>query len=295
MNNLEISSLQCFVALAEYGSFTQAAAKINITQSAISQQIAKLEKQLKTQLFHRARSNSLTHAGEILLSYAKEILRLEQEAIDYFKEPELEGEIRFGLPEDFATVFLDKVLSDFSFSHPRISVSVECDLTLNLLNNFKKKHFDLVLVKLESKSDFPNGVEVWREKLVWVAAHNYNPSNNHAPKNIENTNKETYSSLPLVLSPQPCVYRARAIDALNKAGLNWKIVYSSPSFAGATAAVRAGMGITVLPLNMIPPNLDIYRDPKLPDLEDTHISLLCKDNAKKSVKSFADYVLKQLH
>lgn len=287
MNNLEISSLQCFVALAEYGSFTQAAAKINITQSAISQQIAKLEKQLKTSLFHRARSNTLTHAGEILLSYAKEILRLEQEAIDYFKEPELEGEIRFGLPEDFATVFLDKVLSDFSLSHPRISVSVECDLTLNLLNNFKKKQFDLVLVKLDNKSDFPNGVEVWREKLVWVAAHNYH-------KNI-NTLTETASSIPLVLSPKPCVYRARAIDALDKAGLNWKIVYSSPSFAGATAAVRAGMGITVLPLNMIPSNLDIYRDPKLPDLEDTHISLLCMQNAPKSVKSFADYVLKQLH
>jgi len=295
MNNLEISSLQCFVALAEYGSFTQAAAKINITQSAISQQIAKLEKQLNTALFHRARSNTLTHAGEVLLSYAKEILKLEQEAIDYFREPELEGEIRFGLPEDFATVFLDKVLSDFSFNHPRISVSVECDLTLNLLNNFKKKHFDLVLVKLDNKSDFPNGVEVWREKLVWVAAHNYSQSINTNHENAKIGASGQCQSLPLVLSPKPCVYRARAIDALNRAGLNWKIVYSSPSFAGATAAVRAGMGITVLPLNMVPTNLDIYRDPRLPDLEDTHISLLCRDNAKKPVKSFADYVLKQLH
>jgi hypothetical protein len=55
------------------------------------------------------------------------------------------------------------------------------------------------------------------------------------------------------------------------------------------------MGITVLPLNMVPSGLDIYRDKSLPDLEDTHITLLTKENAKKSVKSFADYVLKQLH
>ena len=283
MNNLEISSLQCFIALAEHTSFTQAANRINITQSAISQQIAKLEKQLKTQLFHRGRTNTLTHSGEILLTYAKEILRLEQEAIDYFKEPELEGEIRFGLPEDFATVFLHKVLSDFSASHPRISVSVECDLTLNLLNSFKKKQFDLVLVKLYDQNDFPNGVEIWSEKLVWVAAHNYTHKNKAGAK------------LPLVLSPKPCVYRARALEALDRANTPWKIVYSSPSFAGATAAVKAGMGITVLPLNMVPSGLDIYRDKSLPDLEDTHITLLSKENATKSVKSFADYVLKQLH
>lgn len=280
MTSLEIGNLKCFIAVAEEASFTKAANKVNITQSALSQQISRLEKNLKVQLLDRNKNNSLTDAGENLLRYAKQIVALEQEALDYFLEPELEGEFSFGLPEDFATLYLQDILSNFTFNHPRISVNVECDLTLNLLASFKKNKFDLVLVKLDDLNDFPNGVEIWSEKLVWVAAKSF---------------QRKEGALPLVLSPKPCVYRARALKALNAHNIKSKIVYSSPSYIGSTAAVKAGLGITVLPKNMIPNGLELCNLSELPKLEDTHIALLMKQTKSKVIKSFADYVLAKLH
>lgn len=280
--SFDVLTLECFLAVAESGSFTRAAEKVGRTQSAISQQMAKLEMQLGKSLFNRGRQFSLTPDGEILLSYAKQIVRLQHEAMDRFREPELEGEVRFGLPEDFASVFLSDVLTEFSRLHPRIMLKIECDLTLNLFSRFKKKEFDLVLVKMSRPEDFPNGMDVWSETLEWVG-------------NAGLFGPDDRAVIPLVLSPQPCVYRSRAIKSLEKAKRKWRIIFSSHSFAGTIAAVRAGMGVTVLPRNMVPDQLAIIRKQKgIPPLDDTHISLLKHDNNNLAVNSFESFVLDRL-
>jgi DNA-binding transcriptional LysR family regulator len=278
---LDTITVQCFIAVAETKSFTKAADRIGRTQSAVSQQINKIENLLNKKLINREKEIHLTNEGEVFLNYAYRIFALHREALDRFKEPELQGELRFGLPEDFATVFLSDVLVDFSRIHPRIMLNIECDLTLNLLERFKKKEFDLVLVKLSSREDFPNGVEVLHESLEWVG-------NQELIKNFDNN-----YSIPLVLSPKPCVYRSRAIETLDAKNKKWRIVYSSPSYAGTIAAVKAGMGITVLPKTMIPEGLNILKNNNLPKLKDTHISLL-KHNSNKIVDTFEDFVLKKL-
>jgi DNA-binding transcriptional LysR family regulator len=275
-------TLHCFLAVAETGSFTKAALKVKRTQSAITQQILNLEKSLGKKLFERGKQTFLTKEGELFLSYAHKIQALHLEVVDRFKHPELEGEIRFGLPEDFAAIFLSEVLVNFSRLHPRILMHVECDLTLNLFEKFKKGAFDMVLVKMSRPEDFPNGVEVWSEPLEWIGASNF-LSLNAIP-----------DPLPLVLSPQPCVYRARALQALDKAGIKWRAVFISPSYSGIIAAVKAGMGITALPKTMMPENLEILRSDFLPALPDIHVSLLkqtVKDDCLLSLESF---LLKQM-
>lgn len=275
-------TLECFIAVAETGSFTSAADKVARTQSAVSQQISKLESQVGKPLFLRARHLSLTSEGEILLSYAKKIVQLNRDAMDRFKHPELQGQVRFGLPEDFASVFLSDVLTEYASLHPRIMLNVECDLTLNLFARFKKKEFDLVLVKMNKPEDFPNGMDVWSEALEWVGSNSINRFDDEEP-------------VPLVLSPQPCVYRARAIHSLEKLNKKWRIVFSSHSYAGTVAAVKAGMGITVLPRNMVPDDLKIIRANKyLPKLDDTHISLLKHNNKNPAVNSFEEFVVERL-
>ena len=137
--NLDSLTLECFLAVAETGSFTRAAEKVGRTQSAISQQINKLETQVGRSLLVRGKNFTLTSDGEIFLGYARQIIKLEREAIDRFREPELEGEVRFGLPEDFASVFLSDVLAEYCQLHPRILLNIECDLTLKLFARFKKK------------------------------------------------------------------------------------------------------------------------------------------------------------
>ena len=275
-------TLQCFLSVAENGSFTKAAEKVGRTQSAVSQQISKLEKILGVSLLKRQKKVSLTTEGEIFFNYAHRIISLHHEVINRFKEDQLKGEIRFGVPEDFATFFLADVLADFSRIHSGILLNVECDLTLNLLERFKNNEFDIVLTKMTCPKDFPHGVNVLTESLEWVCNQGL----------INTFEKELI--LPLVLSPQPCIYRTRALQALENANLKWRIVYTSSSYAGTLAAVKAGLGLTVLPKNMIPKNLTCIHNDFLPLLDNIHISLLKNLDNSQSINSFENFVLNKI-
>lgn len=276
--NIDTIALQCFIAVAETGSFTKAANRVGRTQSAISQQIIKLENMLNKSLFARSKTFTLTPEGEIFLSYARQILALHREAMDRFKNPELEGEVRFGIPENFASIYLSEVLTDFSRIHPRILLNIECDLTLNLFEKFKKKEFDIVLVKMNRPEDFPNGVDVWSEPLKWVG-----------DSSLIHPNKP----IPLVLSPQPCVYRTAAINTLEKVGRSWRLIFSSTSYTSTVAAVKAGMGITVMPSTLIPDDLQEIDENEI-QLPNTHVSLLKQTADNAVINTLESFVLKKL-
>lgn len=277
--NIDTITLQCFITVAETGSFTRAAERVGRTQSAISQQIIKLEQMLDKPLIVRGKVLTLTPDGDIFLGYARQIFALYREALDRFRDPELEGEIRFGLPENFASKYLYEVLADFSRIHPRILVNIECDLTLNLFEKFKNKIFDIVLVKMNRPEDFPNGVDIWSESLKWAG-----------DLNLLSPNKP----IPLVLAPQPCVYRRAAIDALDRIGRSWRLVFSSTSYTSTVAAVKAGMGITVMPSTMIPDELTELKATYMPDLPDTHVSLLKQKADNSIINTLEGFILKKL-
>lgn len=280
--SIDTVTLQCFLAVADTASFTKAAERVCRTQSAISQQIAKLEKLVEKPLINRGRELSLTTDGEIFLGYARRIFELHRELLDRFKEPDLQGEFKFGLPEDFATVVLSDVLVDFSRLHPRVILNVECDLTFNLFEQFQQGKFDLILVKMSRPASLKNGINVWSEPVEWIGKPDLLPTFN---KN---------SVIPLVLSPQPCIYRENATESLEKAGLKWRLAYSSPSYAGKMAAVKAGLGLTVMQRTMIPDYLERIEHSCLPILNDIHISLLKKDSRNKAIESLEYFLLKKL-
>jgi DNA-binding transcriptional LysR family regulator len=274
MINFDTLTLESFIAVAETGSFTKASERINRTQSAVSQQIAKLEANLQKCLFVRGKNFSLTVDGEIFYGYATQICKLHRQATERFKEPEPIGQVRFGLPEDFASTFLSDILVDFVNIHPQILLNIECDLTLNLFDRFKKNEFDMVLIKMCKPEDFPNGLDVWSENLEWVGNKNY--------FNSFDNQKEIH----LVLSPQPCIYRSRAITALEDQFIKWRLVFSSTSYTSKIAAVKAGLGITVLPKSMIPSSLKLLNNHFLPNLCNTHVSLLKHNKNNFAVNSF---------
>lgn len=280
--NFDYLTLQCFVSVVESGSFTKAGEKIGRTQSAVSQQVSKIEKILGIPLLKREKRISLTIEGEIFFNYAIRIINLHHEIKNRFIENHLKGEIRFGVPEDFASFFLADVLADFSRTHPEVVLNVECDLTLNLLKRFKNDEFDIVLTKMTCPKNFPHGVNLLTESLEW--------SCNHSVINILDKEKV----LPLVLSPHPCIYRARALQALENANLKWRIVYTSSSYAGTLAAVRAGLGLTVLPKNMIPKNLTYVNKDFLPLLNNIHVSLLKNSKNNQAINSFENVILNRL-
>jgi len=271
--------LKSFVAIAETGTFGQAAATVSRTQSALSLQIKKLEDQLGCELFDRSgRRVLLTPQGEIFLGYARRMIQLQWEAFSRLREPDMEGEIRFGTPEDFATHYLPTVLASFRHHHPRVKLNVTCDLTLNLLDGFHRGDYEVILAKRDPQR-VKGGTKVWREPLVWAAADGYMPE----------------ERLSLVLSPQPCIYRDRALAALDRAKRSWHISYTSPSLAGTIAAVKAGIGITVLPAHMIPEGIHpIRKETKLPHLADAELALMKRDELSKVAELFADHIVESL-
>lgn len=257
---LDVSLLRTFVAVDQSGGFTSAAERLGLSQSTVSLQIKRLEDGIGKVLFERDRRGvTLTIEGELLLDYATRILDLNEEAVARISEGDVEGTVRLGTPEDFATQHLPSVLAAFSRSHPKIVLEVDCDLTLNLLDRFGRGQYDLVLVKREPQGPL-GGVDVWKEPLVWTAQDSSVPPDG-AP-------------VPLVVSPRPCVYRHRAVRALEQAGRSYRVVYTSPSLAGTQAAVRAGLGVTVLPQAMVPTDFAVLKDQQgFPNLRDTEIAL----------------------
>lgn len=281
LHNLDIDLLRAFVSVADLGSFTRAADALLRRQSTLSLQIKRLEDGLGRRLLDRsARHIGLTVEGEALLGHARRMLELNDRLVATLNEPVLAGRVRLGTPEDFATTHLPKVLARFGRAYPAVQLEVTCDLTLTLMRRFRAGEFDLVLVKREpDRSD--RGVLVWREPLVWVAARQLAPTEE--------------GPLPLVVSPPPCVYRKRAIDSLSRAHRRWRVAYSCASLAGQHAAVRAGLGVTVLPKDMVPPGLvAAERRSGLPDLHDTEIALLARRGLSEPARRLHDHIVRSL-
>lgn len=278
--SLDLDLLRAFIAVADSGSFTRAAEQLLRNQSTVSLQLKRLEETLDRRLLERgSRKVRLTPEGDVMLDYARRMLALNDEVIGRVREPRLEGNVRLGTPEDFATTHLPQVLARFAEAHPRVNLEVTCDLTNNLLDRFRSDAFDLVLVKREPTRRIA-GVRVWREPLVWVAGRRLS--------------SDWQAVLPLVLSPPPCVYRKRATLALSRAGRRWRIAYSCAALAGTHAAVKAGLGLTVLPKDMVPPGLAILEHDDLPDLHDTEIALLAARGLTPPALRLREHIVRSL-
>jgi DNA-binding transcriptional LysR family regulator len=282
VTRLDLDLLRTFVTVAETGSLTRAGERLLISQPTVSLQLKRLEDGLGRRLMERsARGIALTADGETLLSYARRILGLAEEALGRISEPVVTGLVRLGTPEDFATTHLSGVLSRFAQSHPNVALEVTTDLTLNLIERFSAGEFDLVLIKREPLGP-TDGVRVWREPLVWAAIR---------PDAFTSAS----GTLPLVVSPHPCVYRKRATKALDAAGMSWRVAYTSTSLAGAQAAVRAGLGITVLPKEMVPSDFYIIDTGEgAPDLHDTEIALMQASQLSRPAERLAQHIVRSL-
>src|SRR5262252_5385541 len=130
---LDLDLLRSFVSVVDAGGFTRAGERVHRTQSTVSQQIKRLEDTLGRSLLHRnGKQATPTEEGERLLSYARRLLALAEEARDAVARPTDGGIVRLGIPEDFAAQRLTKMLSQFARSRPGLRLDVRCDLSVDL-------------------------------------------------------------------------------------------------------------------------------------------------------------------
>lgn len=280
MHDVDTSVLRTFLALAETGSFSRTGVLVGRSQSAVSEQIRKLEDMFGRVLLERTtRHVRLTAEGEKFLQHARTMVAQADAMLARFRAPDIEGEVRFGSPEDFASAYLPEILGVFAAAHPAVELHVTCQLTLPLVENFEAGEQDLIIVKQDPERRYTSSRPLWRERLVWVAAASLTPNFRDATRG---------RPLPLVLSPSPCVYRSRATRTLEGAGVTWSGVFTSPSFAGQAAAVRAGLGYAVMPRAMVPPELSVL--PDWPELAEVEIALLGQARLSPAAAALAGFI-----
>lgn len=271
--------LRAFIAVAHRRSFTRAAHSLHRTQAAVSMQIKRLEQITDTRLFERgARSVTLTIEGERLLGYAHRIIALNEEALEAVAEDRLSGTVRLGVMEDYAAEVLPSILGAFLDAHPKVAVEVETGLTAQLLQHLGRS-FDLVLV-MHSAGATPGEV-VRRERAVWVGARGHD------------THERT--PLPLALAPQGCLFRHWALGVLDRVGRPWRLAYVSPSQRAVSAAVAAGLAVSVLKASTCPAALRVLgpRD-DLPPLPEADIALHRAPGLSREGGALADHLAEAL-
>lgn len=231
---IEPDLLQAFVAIAETGSFTEAAGRVGRTQSAVSMQIKRLEELLGRPVFAReGRSVRLTADGEVLLGHAHRILRAHQEALVAFADAELSGTVTLGTPDEYAVTFLPAILARLAETQPLLHVEVVCDTTVSLLQRLAARTVDLAIVT-DGLGDH-SGEILLREPVVWVTAARHGVHEREP--------------LPLALFHAGCPFRQWALDSLARHGRAYRLAYSSRSFSALEVAVRHGLAVSVLPLS----------------------------------------------
>lgn len=226
--------LRAFVAVADSGSFTRAAAATHLTQSTVSQQVKRLEQQLGCELLSRKGRYAMpTVDGERLLGYARQILALMAEAGMAPEQPPL---LRLAVAEDFAGNALMPILMKLRTRYPNVKLEVQSGLSKPLYQAFLEGMVELALIK-QRQGEHP-AKACWPEALSWLAAADWQAVKAGEP-------------LPLVAFPAGGLYRNEMAQLLDEAGIPWRLVYSSNSLEGVLCAVAAGMGVSLLPSRFI--------------------------------------------
>lgn len=283
---LEIDLLRSFAVIAEVRSLSRAAGRVGRTQSALSQQMKRLEAIVDQPLFQRTgRGVALTNPGERLLTHAQRMLRLHDEAMADLCGKGLTGTIRFGCPDDYAAVFLPALLRQFSRQHPQALVEVVCGPTPRLVEQLENRAVDLAMISVPATlqaragtGDPANDDIIRHEPLVWIGYPGLDPAH--------------FDPLPLALSDPDTLDHLAACEALHRIGRTYRVAYASSSLSGLTALVRSGQAFAVMTQTAVPADLAIlHGDPGLPPLPAVGITLRFERKRRSHLTAaFAEHI-----
>jgi DNA-binding transcriptional LysR family regulator len=271
----DLDLLRSFVSVVDSGGFTRAGERVHKTQSTVSQQIKRLEEDVGRPLLNRSGKTVVpTEDGERLLSYARRMLSLAEEARDVLARPSDEGAVRLGIPEDFAAYRLTELLAGFSRARPGLRLDVRADQSTYLRRDLERGDLDLALLKRAAGEK--GAIAVWPERIHWVTSKMH-------PVDL------SAQSIPLIGFPPGCLYRAGAIHAIEAKGRTWHMAYTSSSLAGIQAAVSAGLGLSIMSEIAIQPGHRILTEKEgFAPIDKTEMALVSSPDASPATLRLAD-------
>ncbi|MEI7037189.1 LysR substrate-binding domain-containing protein [Fulvimonas yonginensis] len=256
--NLDMDALRTLVAILQLGSLARAAERVGRSQSAVSQQMRKLETQLGQPLFRKqGRRVVLTEAGDRVHAYARRILELNDEAVHSVRGAAVDGTVRFGLPGDFAESWLPAALGQFKKAYPAVRVDVAVERNGLLLERLDRGELDLVLAMGHARRS--DAELLARLPMTWLG-----------PAGTDGGLRPG-AVLDLALYHPPCFFRQAGTEALDKAGIVWRPAFVTASLQSLWAGVAAGLGLTLRTSAGVPSHLvrldERHGLPPLPSVE----------------------------
>lgn len=252
--------LKSFLAVAETRNFTRAAERLGISQPTVSQHVRKLEQSAGRILVTRdTREVQLTDNGDAMAGFARTILAANDVATRYFSGAAMRGRLRFGTADDLAITGLPRILREFRQLYPQINLELTVSQSDHLHRRLKAGALDLVFVKWVSGAQ--EGEVVKTDTFAWVG--------------LEQTVLEPGAPVPVIAYPAPSLSRKLALDALEDAGRTWRVTCTTKQISGVLAALRAGIGIAVMPTSLVPEDLKVITKRfDLPPVGDVDFTLI---------------------
>lgn len=256
--NLDMTALRAFVTVADAGGVTKASGFLNLTQSAVSMQLKRLEESLGVTLLDRsARKLGLTGAGEQMLGYARRMLELNDEVLGRLTANEYEGELALGVPHDIVYPAIPQVLHRFNAAYPRMKVSLVSSYTSRLKRMFDRGEVDMILT---TEDHLDAGGETLLERpLVWVGAEG----------------GQVWKQRPLRLAfEHACIFRQGVQAALDRAAISWEMAVESDSSRTVEASISADLAVHACVEGAEPPYVErIPHGGALPELPTIRINM----------------------
>ncbi|AHF76581.1 LysR family transcriptional regulator [Sodalis praecaptivus] len=255
-DNLDIELLRTFVAVADLRSFARAGAQIGRTQGAISQQMQRLENLVGIALFQKeGRNKQLTQQGRQLLSYARDLLTLNDDAFRSLQDNRFSGVLRIGSPHDVSETLLPHLLSQIARWAPRLNLELEVGRSRFLMDALHRGEINMTLSTRQDPT--LEGLLLRTSPTVWICSAHYV----HLPE----------EPIPLILADHPSIYRRVAVAALDAAQVRWRLAYTTSNLLGIKAAIKARLGVTARSIEMLDPDMRVLGEndglPRLPDTQ----------------------------
>ncbi len=270
MTNIPTDLLRTLIAVVDLRSFTKAAAKLGVTQPAVSAQIKRLQYLLGGDLFDRSVPGvSLTPQGEMVVSYARRLLSINDQIVHIGGSgPRPELVIRVGTPSDFIASMLPDTLAQFRERCPDVRFIVRAGYFDPLVRQLRSGDIDVLIGLSMTPQQDARHTRV--QEVVWV----------HGPA----THVESDRPVPLVSYGELCVYHRLAVNALQSAGFDWEDVFTAQSFASLRGAVNAGLGVMpVTRRRAESADMTVWENTPLPRLPDLYSEIYVREGGARTI------------
>jgi DNA-binding transcriptional LysR family regulator len=283
---MELRQLECFLAVVDEGTFTAAATRLHVVQSAVSSTIKTLEHSLEVPLFDRARRPVLTDAGRRLLPLARQMLELAAATREAVRT-ELSGELLVGVLTA-VPVDLPSLLTRYRSAHPQVHVRLRAMPrgSADLAEALRTGTLDVAFVSVTDAVDPTLRLTlIVREPLILLLPHGHRLA--HAPLSLSALADETW-----IDGPQGYGNRTIVDAAFSRAGLSREVALEVADSSEVPTFVAAGLGIGFIPPGITAPPTVHARDLDMDDLHWPLYLATTKDRQHRpSVKAFVDLLL----